>query len=237
MAGRPPRPAGRGAGARVPAPAFDWRLSLADGVEDGPFSSLPGVDRWIAVARGGRMELEVGDAPGAVRASLDPTADALEFSGDAATSCRVSDGPLVDVNLMLRRGVVTGRMSIVTLAAEDTVGLTDVQALGALSGRGRAPVGDEQRDGGPLSPASVLRADPLAEAYEALVLGTRDYLRKTGFKDALVALSGRVRASGDDEHHELDGEVLDALIGTASASLVVRAHAPTRVALVRVAPA
>lgn len=168
--------------ARVPDDdAWAWRLSLADVVEDGPFSSLPGVDRWIAVARGGRMELEVGDASGVVRASLDPTADALGFSGDVATSCRVSDGPLVDVNLMLRRGVVTGTMSIVTLAAEDTVGLTDVQAL--------------------------------------------------------VALSGRVRVSVDDEHYELDGEVLDALIGTASASLVVRAHAPTRVALVRVAPA
>ena len=35
-------------------------------------------------------------------------------------------------------------------------------------------------------------ADPLAEVYNALVLGTRDYLHKTGFANALVALSGGV---------------------------------------------
>ena len=34
--------------------------------------------------------------------------------------------------------------------------------------------------------------DPTAEVYEALVLGTRDYLGKTGFSDALVALSGGI---------------------------------------------
>lgn len=50
----------------------------------------------------------------------------------------------------------------------------------------------ERRAGAALPPASLLRADPLAEAYEALVLGTRDYLRKTGFTDALVALSGGI---------------------------------------------
>ncbi len=44
----------------------------------------------------------------------------------------------------------------------------------------------------PLAAAGVADADPLAEAYEALVLGTRDYLRKTGFSNALVALSGGI---------------------------------------------
>jgi NAD+ synthase (glutamine-hydrolysing) len=34
-----------------------------------------------------------------------------------------------------------------------------------------------------------------AEVYEALVLGTRDYLRKTGFSKALVALSGGIDSS------------------------------------------
>ena len=34
-----------------------------------------------------------------------------------------------------------------------------------------------------------------AEVYGALVLGTRDYLRKTGFKKALIALSGGIDSS------------------------------------------
>jgi len=37
--------------------------------------------------------------------------------------------------------------------------------------------------------------EPEAEVYAALVLGTRDYLRKTGFKEALVALSGGIDSS------------------------------------------
>jgi len=37
--------------------------------------------------------------------------------------------------------------------------------------------------------------EPDAEVYEALVLGTRDYLRKNGFTDALIGLSGGVDSS------------------------------------------
>jgi NAD+ synthase (glutamine-hydrolysing) len=37
--------------------------------------------------------------------------------------------------------------------------------------------------------------DPVAEVYEALVLGTRDYLGKNGFSDAVVGLSGGIDSS------------------------------------------
>ncbi len=37
--------------------------------------------------------------------------------------------------------------------------------------------------------------DPDEEVYEALVLGTRDYVRKNGFTDALVAMSGGIDSS------------------------------------------
>jgi NAD+ synthase (glutamine-hydrolysing) len=36
---------------------------------------------------------------------------------------------------------------------------------------------------------------PLHEIYEALVLGTRDYVRKTGFEDVLIGLSGGIDSS------------------------------------------
>jgi NAD+ synthase (glutamine-hydrolysing) len=36
---------------------------------------------------------------------------------------------------------------------------------------------------------------PVEEVYEALVLGTRDYVRKNGFSDAVVALSGGIDSS------------------------------------------
>jgi NAD+ synthase (glutamine-hydrolysing) len=41
----------------------------------------------------------------------------------------------------------------------------------------------------------VARLDPVAEIYEALVLGTRDYVRKNGFTDVVVGLSGGVDSS------------------------------------------
>lgn len=42
-------------------------------------------------------------------------------------------------------------------------------------------------------PARIAPAkDDLAEVYEALMLGTRDYVRKTGFSDAVIALSGGI---------------------------------------------
>ncbi len=37
--------------------------------------------------------------------------------------------------------------------------------------------------------------DPIAEVYNALVLGTRDYVRKNGFKEVLIGLSGGIDSS------------------------------------------
>ncbi|MBM4415769.1 MAG: NAD+ synthase [Chloroflexi bacterium] len=44
----------------------------------------------------------------------------------------------------------------------------------------------------PLPPARADEPDSIAEAYRALVAGTRDYVRKTGFVNVLVALSGGI---------------------------------------------
>jgi NAD+ synthase (glutamine-hydrolysing) len=45
------------------------------------------------------------------------------------------------------------------------------------------------------APAPPLPLGEEAEVYEALVLGTRDYLRKNGFTDAVIGLSGGVDSS------------------------------------------
>jgi NAD+ synthase (glutamine-hydrolysing) len=47
----------------------------------------------------------------------------------------------------------------------------------------------------PLSPSENAPLDPLAEVYAALVLGTRDYVRKNGFEKVLVGLSGGIDSS------------------------------------------
>jgi len=47
----------------------------------------------------------------------------------------------------------------------------------------------------PLPPREVPSLPPVAEVFEALVLGTRDYVRKNGFKRVVVGLSGGIDSS------------------------------------------
>jgi NAD+ synthase (glutamine-hydrolysing) len=47
----------------------------------------------------------------------------------------------------------------------------------------------------PLPPREVAPLAPVDEVYEALVLGTRDYVRKNGFKHVVIGLSGGIDSS------------------------------------------
>ncbi|MEX1105762.1 MAG: HutD family protein [Ilumatobacteraceae bacterium] len=115
--------------ARVPdTDAWAWRLSIADVVTDGPFSALPGVDRWIAVARGAGMVLTVDGRD----TTLIPSSGEFAFDGGAVTTCRLLDGPVQDLNLMLRRSRVTGSMEVVTVVAPLRV--DGIAAVVVLSG-------------------------------------------------------------------------------------------------------
>ncbi len=56
--------------------------------------------------------------------------------------------------------------------------------------------GDGSATGGALEvPAAVPRPDSLEQVWNALCLGTRDYVRKNGFRDVGVALSGGIDSS------------------------------------------
>jgi NAD+ synthase (glutamine-hydrolysing) len=47
----------------------------------------------------------------------------------------------------------------------------------------------------PVTPRSIEKEDIIAEVYDALVLGTRDYILKNGFKKVLIGLSGGIDSS------------------------------------------
>ena len=47
----------------------------------------------------------------------------------------------------------------------------------------------------PLAPRALVPLPPVDEVYEALVLGTRDYVRKNGFKHVVIGLSGGIDSS------------------------------------------
>ncbi|MEU9254579.1 HutD family protein [Streptomyces sp. NPDC048270] len=103
------RPEGAGTG------DFAWRVSLAEVAADGPFSAFPGVERTLTLAEGAGMELSVAGAHRLVDERFAPQ----DFAGDEPTDCRLLDGPVVNFNVMYRRGaarvdtaVVRGRLTL-----------------------------------------------------------------------------------------------------------------------------
>ncbi|MBN1787988.1 MAG: NAD+ synthase [Sedimentisphaerales bacterium] len=53
-------------------------------------------------------------------------------------------------------------------------------------------IGDIDTAGQVKSPANEVKTDYIEEIYKALILGTRDYIRKNGFKKVLIGLSGGI---------------------------------------------
>ncbi|QIB35478.1 HutD/Ves family protein [Ancylobacter pratisalsi] len=88
--------------------SFDWRVSMAAVIEDGPFSTFPGVDRTLAVLEGEGIVLDVaGRAPCELTRESPPAA----FPGDAPTHGRLINGPITDLNVMSRRGRLSHRLT------------------------------------------------------------------------------------------------------------------------------
>ena len=81
--------------------AFDWRVSMAVVAADGPFSEFPGIDRTLSILDGSGLILK-GLDQGPVR--LERTAEPFGFPADAAVSAALIDGPITDLNVMVRRG-------------------------------------------------------------------------------------------------------------------------------------
>lgn len=77
---------------------FDWRISTAIVAASGPFSRFAGVGRVLTILEGGPMRLTID---GQVH-HLDSTSPPLAFSGDALAMAEVGDGPVLDLNVMVR---------------------------------------------------------------------------------------------------------------------------------------
>ncbi|GGU20394.1 HutD/Ves family protein [Streptomyces lavendofoliae] len=87
---------------------FDWRVSLADVHEDGPFSAFPGTERLLTVVDGAGMDLDAGGRH--LRAERYAP---CPFPGDVPTGGRLLGGPVVNLNVMHRRGAVAATVTVV----------------------------------------------------------------------------------------------------------------------------
>ena len=87
---------------------FDWRISLADIDNDGPFSVLEGIDRVLVLMEGNHMFLTHDDE--AVR--IDELV-VFAFPGEIPFDCTLPAGPARDLNIMTRRGKVNASVRVV----------------------------------------------------------------------------------------------------------------------------
>ncbi len=71
----------------------------------------------------------------------------------------------------------------------------EVREEGSRPGATVVSTGTRSPDAGPRAGGVAPLLGPEAEVYEALVLGTRDYVAKNGFTDAVIGLSGGIDSS------------------------------------------
>jgi environmental stress-induced protein Ves len=104
---------------------WTWRLAMAPVNEDGAFSRIECVNRFLAVVQGNGMLLSVDRK----KLQCQPM-QVVRFRGDAITDAVLTDGPITDINLMIRRKEADGEMAIVS-DAQLLIGASIVVAVGA----------------------------------------------------------------------------------------------------------
>ncbi len=87
--------------------SFGWRVSTAEVAAAGPFSRFASVDRRLSVLDG-RLSLSFDDAAAVM---LTPHDDAFAFAGDVSCHGTPLDGPVRDLNVMVRRGQWRARVA------------------------------------------------------------------------------------------------------------------------------
>lgn len=87
---------------------FEWRVSIAQVHAAGPFSSLPGVDRRLAVLEG-TLSILIG---GQGRAQLSAEAEPLDFAGEESVHAHPVGDPVTDLNVMTRRAKFSSSLAL-----------------------------------------------------------------------------------------------------------------------------
>ncbi len=110
---------------------FDWRVSMAHVVQDGPFSSFPGIDRTLSLLEGQGIVLEVEG-----RASLDLTRlhEPVMFPADVPVTAKLIAGPIADLNVMSRRGRFEHSVRFVDISGEAEVEIRAASLILAVAG-------------------------------------------------------------------------------------------------------
>ena len=125
---------------------FDWRVSMARVASDGPFSAFPGIDRTLTILEGRGLRLQVGPA---VPVELEGGSPPLSFPADVATEAWLLGGPVLDLNVMTRRGLLrheVERLAVVdradvAIASRTALVLCQSGSIHVDTGQGRVALG------------------------------------------------------------------------------------------------
>jgi environmental stress-induced protein Ves len=96
---------------------FDWRISIAEVRDAGPFSKFENIDRTLMILEG-RLSLVFCDRV----ATLDPDSAPFGFGGEEACAGTPLGGAVMDLNVMVRRGRRTAQVRRVS----DEVAIPDI---------------------------------------------------------------------------------------------------------------
>jgi len=165
-------------------------------------------DVWLA--NGPAKALADQGATLIVVANASPYARGRQDEREAmlAERARETNCPIAYVNLVGGQDeLVFDGQSVVVNATGDVIAragafteellVVDIEAAASTLGHPLATAypRDEARGVGANVNATAERCSEVEEIYEALVMGTRDYLRKNGFRSAIIGLSGGIDSS------------------------------------------
>jgi environmental stress-induced protein Ves len=126
---------------------WDWRLSIAEIEQDGPFSAFPGIERVLVLLHGHGVRLRFDD--GETHEVLPPHGR-VRFAGERTAHGELVDGLTHDFNLMWRRDRVDAELwhrplvgSMVVFAEPG-----DTWVVHVLSGHAHATGSDARQDAG-----------------------------------------------------------------------------------------
>jgi NAD+ synthase (glutamine-hydrolysing) len=136
------------------------------------------------------LEARVREA-GCAIAYLNQVGGQDELVFDGASLVVGADGALLAAGAQFHEDFVVVDVPLARGSSPDA-GVAVVDVAGE-AGTGTAARAGRTQARPPLEPRRIAAAlDPVAEVYEALVLGAHDYLQKNGFSGAVVGLSGGV---------------------------------------------
>lgn len=153
---------------------FDWRISIADVSQPGPFSAFPGVDRVITLVEGERMDLVIDGVVHVLGLH-----ESLSFDGASQASCSLPAGPTRDLNVMTRSDRLSAAVAVRDLSETRPIAVSGSQVLVLLTGW-----------------AVVAGAD---ESHAELNL--LDAVCPSGLHVRLVTGSGKVAVVRIEDHH------------------------------------